>query len=63
MEKALADALENGGYQVLNKVNCRMSLDPDLWEKVHRKFAREFERIGLVDKHGCIDGWQGIMGW
>ena len=46
LEKALADALEDGGYLVLNEVNCRMPLDPDLWKKVHRQFSREFERIG-----------------
>ena len=46
LEKALAAALKDGGYDVLNEVHSRMPLDPGLWEKVHRQFAREFERIG-----------------
>ena len=46
LEKALADALQNGGYQVLNRVNCRIPLDLDLWEKERKTFAKDFERIG-----------------
>ena len=45
LEKALADALRNRGYQVLNTVNCRIPLDANLWEKVRKTFARDFEGI------------------
>ena len=41
LEKALADALKAGGYDVLNEVRSRMPLGPGLWEKVHRQFARQ----------------------
>ena len=47
MERALADALGvPGGYTVLNKVNCRIVPDINLWQEVREEFAQSFPRIG-----------------
>lgn len=45
LEKALADALTDAGYKVLNSVKCRKDLDPGLWRMVCRVFARHFPKI------------------
>ena len=46
LEKALAEALDAGKYQVLNKVHSKKPLDPELWKEVRKTFATAFERIG-----------------
>ena len=46
LEKALADALRCGAYDVLNQVNSKQPLDHDIWDQVRRGFAEHFERIG-----------------
>ena len=45
LEKALADALAQSGYEVLNTVNCRKKLDLNLWDKVRKEFAVHFPRL------------------
>ena len=45
LEKALADALKESGYEVLNTVNCRKKLDLNLWDKVRKEFAVHFPRL------------------
>jgi hypothetical protein len=45
MEKALADALKEAGYNVLNTVKCRMCLDQELWETVRWAFAQHFPKL------------------
>ncbi|MFC1956274.1 hypothetical protein ACFLWZ_07160 [Chloroflexota bacterium] len=45
LEKALADALAQSGYEVLNTVNCRKKLDLNLWDKVRKELAVHFPRL------------------
>ena len=45
MEKALADALVDAGYNVLNEVKCRRQYDPEIWAQVKTKFAKEFSGL------------------
>ncbi len=45
LEKALADALERAGYDVLNRVSARHDLDAGLWAKVSEAFAVYFPRL------------------
>ena len=42
LEKALADGLSSGGYDVLNKVNSRKPLDANLWAEVKEAFSKDF---------------------
>ena len=49
LEKALADALRCGKYKVLNKVDSKKHLDPDLWKQVREAFAEHFDRICQSD--------------
>jgi hypothetical protein len=45
LEAALALALNEAGYDVINTVNCRMQLDNRLFAKVRKAFANEFPRL------------------
>jgi hypothetical protein len=45
LEKALADALKEAGYAVLNMVNCREEPNLQLWAKVRNAFAQRFPRL------------------
>ncbi len=45
MEKALAEAMANAGYKVMNIVHSRKMLDQDLFADVMRAFAAEFPRL------------------
>lgn len=47
LEKSLADALKNSGYDVLNTVKCRKKPDQNLWEQVHKAFAAYFPKLNL----------------
>jgi hypothetical protein len=42
LEKKLADALTQAGYDVLNKVHCRRILDNDRWKEVRAAFSTHF---------------------
>ena len=42
LEKALAEALKSAGYDVLNSVRDRHSLDEGLWEEACKEFACHF---------------------
>ena len=42
LEKALAEAMSAAGYDVINRVNCRMALNDDLFAKVRAAFAPHF---------------------
>lgn len=45
LEKALAEALGNAGYEVMNVVACRKPLDAGLFESVRSAFAGDFPRL------------------
>lgn len=45
LEKALADALTNAGYTVLNRVNCKWKLDEEGWQRVRNAFAIHFPEL------------------
>ena len=45
LEARLAAALAEAGYQVLNKVTSRKTLDPDLWENTRQSFVVHFPRL------------------
>jgi len=45
LEKALADALTQVGYEVMNKVNSRMPLDRRRFAQVRRAFAVAFPNL------------------
>lgn len=51
LEKALAESLICGGYDVLNTVNSKKCLDRDLWNKVCEAFACHFCRICRAEEH------------
>jgi hypothetical protein len=45
LEKALADALAQAGYTVLNDVACRKPLDEALWTEVWDAFTNRFRPL------------------
>lgn len=45
MEKALADDLSAAGYTVLNPVQCKWPLDPELYAPVRSAFSEYFARL------------------
>jgi hypothetical protein len=45
LEKALAEAMSAAGYEVINRVDCRMVLDDDLFAKVRAAFAPHFPQL------------------
>ena len=45
LEKKLADALIESGYNVLNTMNCRKTLDKKLWNEVLDAFAEHFPKL------------------
>lgn len=45
MEKTLRDALADAGYAVLNKVNCKRTLDTELWREVRAAFSERFPEL------------------
>ena len=45
MEKALADEMTDSGYNVINKVNCRMKLDLNKYNPVKASFALHFKKL------------------
>jgi hypothetical protein len=45
LEKALATALTDAGYNVINKVHCRTPLDDKLFANVRSAFAAEFPKL------------------
>ncbi len=49
LEKRLADAMQEAGYEVLNDVHCRKPLDWRRWRKVRNEFAAEFPKLGGVE--------------
>jgi hypothetical protein len=46
-EKALASALSEAGYNVINIVNCRMLLDEQAFANIRLAFARDFPKLSL----------------
>jgi hypothetical protein len=46
LEKALAEAMTDAGYTVMNTVKCRKVLDPRWFLQVRRAFATRFPRLG-----------------
>ena len=51
MEKALADAMSVSGYEVLNTVNCRMTLDERVFAEVLAAFAEKFPKLRGTGHH------------
>jgi hypothetical protein len=45
MEKALAEAMCAAGYMVLNEVNCRKTLDEDMFAIVLEAFREKFPKL------------------
>jgi len=45
LEKKLADALMESGYSVLNTMNCRRTLEKNLWNEVRDAFAKYFPKL------------------
>lgn len=45
LERALAEALKDGGYEVLNTVKSKKALDPERWRRVRKAFAAHFPRL------------------
>ncbi|HSY74788.1 MAG TPA: hypothetical protein VK810_04900 [Dongiaceae bacterium] len=45
LEKALADSMSAAGYDVLNEVKCRISLNEKLWKQLRRQFAKTFQKL------------------
>lgn len=51
LEKALAEALQCGGYTVLNTVNSKKHLTPSLWQEVSEAFAEHFAHLCRASEH------------
>ncbi len=45
LEKALADAMSESGYKVINEVRCLKPLDSMLFQDVRNHFAQHFSRL------------------
>ena len=45
LEKALALALADAGYNVINEVRCRILLDESLFSKIRSVFSAEFPKL------------------
>jgi hypothetical protein len=45
LEKALADAMSEAGYDVINKVHCHMPLDVEAFAVVRAAFATHFKTL------------------
>ena len=45
LEKALADAMQASGYDMLNEVKCRKTVDEKLWGTVVNVFREHFPRL------------------
>ena len=45
MEKALADSMAAAGYNVINKVHCRATLDVETFHGVRDAFAASFRAL------------------
>jgi len=45
LEKALAQALAAAGYEVMNKIYCRVALDPETFAVVRAAFAKHFRKL------------------
>jgi hypothetical protein len=45
LEKALADAMTLAGYDVINKIACRKSLDEKQFSRVWKEFAVHFPKL------------------
>ena len=44
-EKALAKAMFDAGYEVMNTVHCRKDLDEELWRELRTAFTEHFPRL------------------
>jgi hypothetical protein len=45
VEKALADAMRESGYAVMNTVRCRKQRDDILWQQVLQEFEKQFPKL------------------
>jgi hypothetical protein len=46
LEKALADAMREAGYAVINRIDCRKHVDAALFSGVRAAFAAHFQALG-----------------
>lgn len=51
LEKKLADSMEEVGYDMLNGVGCRKTLDKKAWKKVLAVFANEFPKLQNLESN------------
>lgn len=49
LEKKLANALAESGYEVINVVRCQKRLDMEHWRRVHKSFAQHFPALKHVE--------------
>jgi hypothetical protein len=50
LEKALADALNEAGYEVINKVHCRIPIDLAIFQTARNAFATHFKKLSVNSK-------------
>jgi len=55
LEKELADSMKRSGYDVLNRVNCRMVLDKVLWKQSVSQFTQAFPKL-TTPQHRAFRG-------
>ena len=51
LEKALADAMAEAGYTVINTVNCRKPLEEKRFTDLRAAFATQFPKLAVRKKH------------
>lgn len=56
LEKGLADALRQAGYQVMNTVNCRKQVDGKALAAVLTAFTKQFPRLGIARRQVSTGG-------
>jgi hypothetical protein len=50
LEKALADAMNEAGYEVINKVQCRTPIDLAMFQAARNAFATHFRKLSVNSK-------------
>jgi hypothetical protein len=50
LEKALADAMNESGYEVINKVHCRIPMDLAMFQAARNAFATHFNKLLVNSK-------------
>ncbi len=50
LEKGLAEAMQDAGYDVMNRVKCRKSFDEDCFRRIRAAFSAKFPKLGNMEK-------------